>query len=402
MDILNVTEQVEFDNTIVNAQLHNYQPFIPSKYDLNDEIRIGIQELDTYTLPSESYLYFEGKLLEKSTNKPSKNLKFINNGIAFLLREVRFELNGVTLDSVRNVGLTSTLKNYLSFNNNESKKLHNAGWYPNGNIPTDVNGNFNVCIPLKMMLGFFEDYRKIILNMKQELILIRNNDDSDAVISTVAGEEPKVIIDKIFWRVPHIQVDIAQQLNLTKIIDRGFNLPIAFRSWELIEYPALPETTRHTWLVKTTTKLETPRHIILAFQTNKKGKVNADMSKFNNCNLSNVRVFLNSERYPYNDLYLNFKDNKYSSLFEMFSSFQKNYYYKTNEPIFTPEEFAAICPITYIDCTRQKETIQSGSIVLRIEFETLEKISPNTAAYCLILHDRLFEYNPQTKIVMQV
>lgn len=401
MDILNITEKISYDNTIVNYQLHTYQPFVTSKYDLNDEIRIGIQELDTCTLPCESYLYIEGKLLVESTKKYSNTLKFINNALAFLFREMRFELNGITIDSVRNVGITTTLKNYLSFNTNESKKLHNAGWYPNGQIPVDVDGNFNVCIPLKMLMGFFEDYRKVIVNMKQELVLIRNNDDTDAVVSSVAGEKPKVEIDKIYWRVPHIQVDISEQLNLTKIIDRGMNIPIAFRSWELIEYPALPETVRQTWPIKTSTKLETPRHVVLAFQTGKKGVLSQNLSKFNDCKLSNVRVFLNSDKYPYNDLYLDFKNNRFSSLFEMFANFQKSYYFKESEPIFTPEEFKNIAPIAYIDCSHQKDTIQTGTVVLRIEFEANEKIPADTTAYCLVLHDKLFSYNPQTKIVTQ-
>ncbi|XP_030761186.1 uncharacterized protein LOC115886238 [Sitophilus oryzae] len=250
MDILNVTEKLYVDNSIVSTELHTYQPLISSKFDYNDEIRIPIQELDAYTLPSESLLYIEGALLNNE-GKYTKKLKFVNNGIAFLFREIRFELNGVTIDSVRNVGLASTLKGYLSFNTNESIKLQNAGWFPDrkegDRILVDDNGKFNVSIPLKILLGFFEDYKKIILNMKQELVLIRASNDLDAVFfkddttpPTTTVETPMVSIDKLFWKIPHITVDIPQQLALTKILESNKELLIGFRSWEIIEYSSLP------------------------------------------------------------------------------------------------------------------------------------------------------------------
>ncbi|KAJ8956148.1 hypothetical protein NQ314_006766 [Rhamnusium bicolor] len=307
MDILNVTQQPLIDNSIIDFEYHNYQPFVTAKFDYNDEIRIPIQELDAYTLPSESLLYLEGNLT-KDDGTPATKLKLINNAFSFLFREIRYEINGIVIDSTRN----------------------------------------------------------------------------------------------LYWRVPHVSVGIPQQLALTKILDKNVEILLPFRSWELVEFPSLSQTTRHTWPVKTTTKLETPRHVVVAFQINRKNKVTSNMSTFDNCNLTNIRVFLNSERYPYNDLFLDFKDNKYATLYEMFSNFRHSYYEIGNEPIFTPKEFKSISPITHIDCSRQKETIQSGSVVMRIEFETSENIPNETTAYCLILHDRLFRYNPLTKIVRQV
>lgn len=45
---------------------------------------------------------------------------------------MRCELNG----SVRNVGLASGMKNFVSFNNNESVSLENAGWFLNTETST--------------------------------------------------------------------------------------------------------------------------------------------------------------------------------------------------------------------------------------------------------------------------
>ncbi|KAJ8979489.1 hypothetical protein NQ317_000365 [Molorchus minor] len=126
MDLLNITGQPYSDSSIEDYQFHSYQPSISGNIGFNGEIRIPIQDLDAYTAPGDSYLYIEGKLLQENENKPV-NLEFINKGVSFLFRELRYELNGIVVDSVKNVDLTSTLKNYLSCNENESVVLQNAG-----------------------------------------------------------------------------------------------------------------------------------------------------------------------------------------------------------------------------------------------------------------------------------
>lgn len=414
MDLLNITQQPFNDKSIEDYQFHSYQPYTSGNLNYNDEIRIPIQELDSYTAPCNSYLYIEGKLT-KEDGTPVTKLEFINNGVAFLFRELRYELNGIVIDSVRNVGLVSTLKNYLSYSPNESKSLENSGWFPQKikrnatqnigqqeKIITDNKGNFNVCIPLKLLAGFFEDFQKLIISMRQELVLIRSSEDTDAVTSFDDTENPKITISKLFWNVPHVTCSISEQLRLNKLTNRNVELPIKFRSWELIEFPSLPECNRHTWPVKTNSKVETPRHVIIAFQKDKKGNLQEDISKFDNIDIKNVKVFLNSDRFPYNDLHIDIPNNKFATLYNMFANFQESYYsYKINNPIFNPKDYKEYAPIIHIDCSRQKETIQSGSVVIRIEFETGTPTSKNMTAYCLILHEKYFTYNPLTKIVKQ-
>ena len=52
----------------------------------------------------------------------------------------------------------------------------------------DNAGYFNVTIPLSMILGFAEDYRKIIVNCKHELVLTRSKNDRNAIVQTEAKE----------------------------------------------------------------------------------------------------------------------------------------------------------------------------------------------------------------------
>lgn len=414
-ELLDITDLPYSDTSVEDYQFHSYQPYTSGEINYNDEVRIAIQDLEANTAPCNSYLYIEGKLTKEDGTETAK-LEFINNAIAYLFREIRYELNGTIIDSVRDVGHTSTLKGYLSYNENESTLLQNAGWFPKkvkieatpatgqpSKIIKDDKGNFNTIIPLKHLMGFFEDFRKLIVHMRQELVLIRASSDLDAITSLDETEKPKITISKIFWVVPHLTLSLSEQLRINKITNKSIDLPIHFRSWEILEMPSLTASNRHTWPVKTSSKVETARHIIVGFQKNKKNKILSDMSKFDNIKLRNIRVFLNSEKYPYSDLLLDFDNNKYATLYEMYANFQESYYYnKLNQPIFNPKEFKDYAPIAHIDCSRQKEAIQTGSVVMRIEFETDTATTSDITAYCLILHEKRFTYNPLTKIVHQL
>ena len=89
--------------------------------------------------------------------------------------------------------------------------LQNAGW--DTNLSTDDNKNFVVndkfsgCIPLKHLFGFCEDYKKILLNCNQQLILNRASTDFDALYvsglavteNIVKNKKVSLTLNKILW-----------------------------------------------------------------------------------------------------------------------------------------------------------------------------------------------------------
>lgn len=98
-------------------------------------------------------------------------------------------------------------------------------------------GDFIVSIPLKLFLGFAEDFNRIILNAKQKLILVRSNNDNKVYINATAF---KVNLFKIQWRIKHIYPSYEEKF--LNIINNGKVLQVPFRNWNLYEYPVLPAT----------------------------------------------------------------------------------------------------------------------------------------------------------------
>lgn len=400
-EILNLRSSIGYDDRIISIQDHAYSAYNNS-FNYNDEIRLVIQNQDLYVLPHKSYIYIEGQIKVKSglTGADAVTPKFSNNAAAFLFNEIRYELNGFPIDICKNVGVTSTLKGYVSFTPKDLDRHEISSWKKESSKDASA-GYVNFCIPLKHIFGFAEDYRNIIMNAKHELILLRSS--SDLNVFTGTNNISSLIINKIQWRIPHITVSDVEKLKLMQIINKKQNIQLNYRTWEIYEYPVLPTTDKHIWSVKASSQLNTPRFIIVAFQTKKNNLITADKSRFDHCNLSDLKVYLNSESFPYENLNVNFEHNQYALLYEMYARFQEAFYHDrathSASPMLTFEEFKDIAPIVVIDCSHQNEALKKSIIDIRIEFQTRKSIPENTTAYSLIVHDNIVMYNPYTNIV---
>ena len=403
MSILDIQDKFLIDNSIVDAEYHSHQSS-NTVFDYNDEIRISV-EGDRPTLPSKSYLYVEGQVVNAADSKPIKTVKFVNNGVTHLFSEIRYEINGITIDSTSKPGPTSTIKGYISHTPTQAIKLQNAGWKPDeiissvSALPYNDDGTFRVCIPLSALLGFAEDYKKIILNIRQELVLIRSSSDDNALFH--ATDKGKVVIRRLLWKLPHIVANLQEELALSKYIERNIDTHVAFRSWELHTLKDIPRTTSLSWNIKSVKKSQSPLYVILAFQAGRDGKLAQDTSHYDDIYLTNVRVFLNSIKYPYDNLNENIGKHELCTLYDMYARFQESYYEKESEPLLSLEKFSSRAPIVVIDCSKQPESIayQTQSVNVRVELDAHANIKNDVTAFCLLIYERQFTYNALTKYV---
>ena len=65
----------------------------------------------------------------------------------------------------------------------------------------------------------------------------------------------------------YVALNNINKLSMLRALESGHHLSMSFRSWDLYEYPLLQNTTKHLWVVKTTTQLEKLQYIIFALQT---------------------------------------------------------------------------------------------------------------------------------------
>lgn len=402
-ELLQITGFPAFDNSIIRKEFRSYNPYSDS-FRNNDEIRLTINNQDLIVLPSESYLCCTLNYTAKvgANSAPEDKRKLQNNFLAYMFEEIRYELNGVEIDKTRNLGYATTIKNYMSLSREESNCMTHMGWFYGNENNAHTGGKFDICLPLKKLLGFCEDYKKVILNAKHELILVRSKTDKNSVLLNADVTSFDLKIERIQWKMPHIQVTDNNKLTLMRILNKDKPLTIPFRSWDLYEFPTLPRTNKHIWNVKTSNLMEKPRYIILCLQTNRKDKTDKNSSVFDSNKLNNARVFLNSVPYPAEDIRFNFQDC-YSQVYEAYSSFQRVYFNRENAfPLLTMNELKDQ-GLVFVDCSHQDETLKSGVVDLSIHMETNGDPFPeSTSAFCLIIHDRIIEYNPLTNIVRKL
>lgn len=392
--MIKIQTPVTFDESIAHCEIHAHQPYAASTFKNNDEIRIAVQNQDACVLPSKSLLHIYGRLTKSDGTAVSAGTELVNMAVCHMFGDMRYELNGHEIDQNKNVGITSIMKGYLSFTPGQQHLLGNTGWLvDNQNKLANAAGYFDVVIPLNFLLGFAEDYNRIIVNAKHELIFTRSNNDLNAIHQTTV-EGIKISLEKIEWLLPYIRLSDSAKIKMLNYIAQDPAVSMSFRSWEMYEYPMLPTTTRHVWVVKTSTQLEKPRHVILGFQTARRNDAKKNASQFDHCMIRDVKLFLNSQCYPYGNLNLDIARNQYAILYNMYTNFQISYYDKESEPLLSKSDFLDRAPLITIDCSKQNESLKSGPVDIRLEFETSVAFPANTSAYCMIIHDRIVEYKP--------
>jgi len=107
MDILNITEKPEIDQSIEEYEYHSYQPMTGTDLNRPGEVRINIETQDLFTHPSESYLFFDGKLVKNADDAVYGNnviITLTNNAMMHLFNNIKYQLSEQEIGSLFHPG----------------------------------------------------------------------------------------------------------------------------------------------------------------------------------------------------------------------------------------------------------------------------------------------------------
>lgn len=395
--ILNVGDSPQRDALINKQQYHSYAPYT-SSYSNNDEIRIGINSQDLYVLPSESYITIEVEVQRKTgADYAAVAAIWSPNYAAYLFSEIRYELNNTEIDRIKHPGITSGIKNFAAHCDDLGRHTGLPGHFVGKAL---AERKYTFILPLKFIFGFCEDYKKILLNAKHELILIRNR--TDVCTYTATTEAFNIKVTKIQWKIQHIQLSDYAKLSMLKYLEKQRSIDVGYRSWDTYELPQIPATQRHIWTVKSTTQTSKPRYVFVVFQTNKQ-RVSVNSFEYSHCNITDVRLQMNSEYFPYETIKSDFPNGNAQELYYTFLQMQNSYYNGRggDNPIPFPYENFLSSPIFGFDCSRTDDAVLNGSVDIRLEINASENIPSNTTAYAIIIYENQFEYSPFKSIVIK-
>jgi hypothetical protein len=440
-EVLNVSEPNLIDESISSMNFYEYTPQTQSNNNTSGhQINIIINAQDVYTLPSKSYLNIKGQIRRGDNNTAyvaTDEITLINNAIMYLFTGIKYELNGTTIESINYPGQVTSMLGYSSYpddfststglsccwfkdtsdnaNSSEfstSQAAPAAGYVPVKNpyynkgfaarkgflFSSDPLGCFEFNIPLSHILGFAE-YQKVIYGMKHSLTLTRDSDNAALYRSgtTVNG---KVDISNISWFMPQVEMAPEYLAGMrTTILEQKVTLPLSFRA-RSSEQITITQTQRFTWRLSVASGVERPRWLIIGFQTNRSDTQQQNPAVFDNLNLKNAHVTLNSVRYPMSDIVTDFGRNEYLKLYNMFDEFKKEYYGIDSLVGGNQVDVAAfktLFPIIVFDVRKQNEILRTGVMDIQVRFEFGTAVPANTSAYSVIISDRFYKLSSDGK-----
>jgi len=172
MDILNITEKPEIDESIEEYEYHSYKPITGTDLNRPGEIRLSVETQDWFTYPSESYLVFDGKLVKNANNAVDADADVItltNNAMMHLFSNIKYQLSGQEMESLFQPGQATTMFGLLKFPDDFQKSTGlNQLWYKDAGATAhlknkvgfgirqqyviqkpDLKGTFSFRVPLK-------------------------------------------------------------------------------------------------------------------------------------------------------------------------------------------------------------------------------------------------------------
>ena len=238
-DVLNLTETQMVDEGIKSYEFHEYEPAAHSNLNSAGEIRIDVQQQDLFTLPSEAYLLFEGRLLktDETSYTNTDAVTLTNNGIMHLFSQITYKLSNETIEAVFYPGQATTMLGMLKYPNDfQLAQGLNQLWYKDSattasltdNVgfavrqayivqKTDPKGSFSFAIPLRHIFGLRDDYNKVIYGFKHTITLIRTI-DNEAIFRNSTAADGKVELDKLSLFMPHVIPSLEEEIKLSNII----------------------------------------------------------------------------------------------------------------------------------------------------------------------------------------
>ena len=420
--ILRITDPILSDDSIDKYEDIEYEPVAGTNLNSSGaDIRLVIETQDIFTHPSESYLIIEGELKKNDNNRYADDdpIALTNNGIMHLFKRIRYDLSGQEMENIMNVGQATTMLGLLKYPDDFSKsKGLNQLWYKDttstavlaDNVGFKIRhdyiinnsrprGSFSFRIPLKHIFGFCGDYDKVVYGLKHNLTLTRN-DDNEAIYrgaNAAAGgalAAGKIVLSKISWFMPHVTPADKDKMELYKIIERKEKIPVGYRMIQC-DSASIPQATSFIWRLSVKSSPEVPRFIIVGFQTGKEGNQEQNPSIFDNVNVNNIYVTLNSVRYPTADYNIVFVGQKFSRVYGDVAEFRSKFFNMdelVSSPNITLSDYRELYPLFLFDVSKQSEKLKYSTTDIHVKMHFNANVPANTQAYAVIISDRLINF----------
>ena len=412
--ILKIDDNYTIDDSIDNYETYSFYPITGTKLNNPGSITITVQNSDNFYHPANSWLEFEGQIRKTGDTVYADGdlVALANNGILYLFDNIKYLLSSTEIESVFNPGAVSNIIGLAKYSSAFESGLIQC-WAPDtSNTAADTNlgfkkrrkllldskaapiGSFRIAIPLKHILGFAEDYNKVLYGFVHTLVLTRSSSDNNALFRAAGVDAGEVHLENIRWMLPRVSPSDVAKYELLKQIQSERILNVGFRMRQSIS-TSVPVSSQFEWRLGVRSSPEKPRYIFLVFQTGRAEDQEKNIATYDHCELTSAHVLLNNDRYPMNDFETDFKKNHYDNLYHEFSSFIQKFY-KVDEMIVStgvdPISYKSLFPIIMFDVSKQSDRLKTGVTDITLKCRFSKNPTAGTMAHVVMISDRKLRF----------
>ena len=409
--ILKIKETFDTDESIRRYEYIEYLPITGTSLNTLGEIRIIIESQDEFFHPAQSFLLFEGKICKKAGEAAyaeTDKVALTNNAMMYLFNNIRYELSGHDIESINHPGPATTMKGLLKYSDDfAASQGMNLCWTKDTSPDADQaknsgfkvrqeyvikggKGKFSFAVPLKHIFGFAEDYDKVTYGLRHVLTLVRC-DDNDAIFRE-AADEGIVALSKISWHMPRVLPNDQEKLSLMKIIEAKTAISVGFRSHQC-DTITVSKASTFSWRLTVRTSPESPRWVIVGFQTAKSNDQTKNPSSFDHLIAKNVWIELNGNSYPSSEYNTDFETQRIGTLYNALANFLPNYFGTTqSQSNISPMDFISLYPLHVINISKQPERLKYGVMDMNLRATFNKALEAESTAYALVISDRIVTF----------
>ena len=396
-----------FDNSIIKrdfTKIYHQQGAQLNQSDQNIEFISG--ENNNYHQIGNGYLEFNITVRKHDTTNfhIEDPIRLVNNGYAFCFKEAHLSTNiGSDIEHNKFCGQVSTIMKVIS--NKHDDLLSQFGNINENDIPVlnrladlpvqirstphqkmlidnhlDANkGKIKGYLYLEDIFGFCKTFKKVTKNLGFHIIFKTAN--LKDIIYTSMADDIDVTINSLYLFVPNLIPSVETQIMCNEATQNNYK--ISFDEWYTERRIISDLLVQHD--IGSAQNVIQPKYMICAHQTNLRTtapdrKINIPI--FDNMDLRKYYVEIDGQRYPRDNVLINFDENDYIQEYKVLKLFYREY---IGEPLLnlfiSYLDMKTKYPIEIIDLRHQSEHITPKKIQLFHEYGT----DPDNARLFIIL-----------------
>ncbi len=180
---------------------------------------------------------------------------------------------------------------------------------------------FSCAIPLHHIFGFCRNVRKVIYGAKHTVVLVRKENDNDAIWRANGVDDGKVNLNKLVLWMPVLTPSVAIEQQLLSFMDTGGK---SLLSWLTTTTDTKQDNVngKFTWHLASKQGVSAPRHIFIALQdANRVGRQLSSHMIFDKLGVSEVSLRINGQQEPAEIVQLDYNNNDVARVYHRILSF---------------------------------------------------------------------------------